>query len=55
VLHDSLRGGGGSQLLAHHLNQHLLLPPPVELAIKNLLSRAEVELAGGDGDAEMKK
>jgi hypothetical protein len=37
-------------LLPNHLHQHALRPSSVELAVKDLLPGAEVELAGGDGD-----
>ena len=37
-------------LLADDLHQHALRPAAVEFAVENLLPRAEVELAVGDGD-----
>src|SRR5271157_2878001 len=40
----------GSPSFADDLHQHALLAAAVELAVKDLLPRAEVELAGGDGD-----
>ena len=38
-------GQFGVQLFAYHLHQHPLRPPAVELAVEDLLPRAEVELA----------
>src|SRR5437867_10822568 len=37
-------------LLPDNLHQHPLWPPAVEFAVEDLLQRAEVELAFGDGD-----
>lgn len=37
-------------LLPNNLHQHPLPPSPVELVIENVLPRAEVQLAVGDGD-----
>src|SRR3954469_6053450 len=34
--------------LPHHLEDHALFPPPVELGVEDLLPRSEIELAGGD-------
>src|SRR5688572_29399853 len=46
-------GRSGYCLLTHHLDDHPLLPLPIELRIEDLLPRAEVEGAGGDGHDDL--
>src|SRR5438093_7129564 len=49
----SVACGLGFTLLPDHLDEHPLLPPPVELAIEDLLPRTEVELAVRDRDHDL--
>src|SRR5574341_2188657 len=42
------RAGNLANLGSNHLDEHALLPPPVELPVEDLLPRAKIEPASGD-------